>query len=182
MKSVKRDIISQNFFLGFQAFTSILFFKVYEKREKKHHQSQFLSWFSPQLFVKDERREKQHHQSEFLSWFSAFTSILFLKFYEKPEKKHHQLDFFPCFSSFHLIFCLKMKCVKKNIISKNFFLGFQVSTSKSISKILWKVLKRLSSVKISLLVFKFSPKLWFEKFMKNVKRNIIRISLLVLKK
>ena len=117
--------------------------KVYEKRGKKHHQSEFLSRFSSfhlNFFKVYEKREKEHRQSEFLSWFSSFHLNSFWKVYEKRDKEHHQSEFLCWFSRVHLNFFWKMKSVKKNIISQNFLAGFQAFTSIFLES-LWKAWK-----------------------------------------
>ena len=80
-ENLKRDIINQNLFLGFQVFTSKFFWKVYEKREKEHHQKDFLSWFSSfqlKLFWKVYENLKRNIISQnFFLGFQVFTSTFF---------------------------------------------------------------------------------------------------------
>ena len=94
MKSVKRNIISQNFFLSFQVFTSIFFWKVYEKREKGHHQSEFISRFSSfclKILLKSLWKARKRTSTERISFlvFKFLTQII-LKSLWKPEKEHYQ--------------------------------------------------------------------------------------------
>ena len=62
------------------------FWKVYERREKKHHQQEILSWFSSihlNFFLKNEKHEKKTASVIISLLVFKFLPQFFLKVYEK---------------------------------------------------------------------------------------------------